>query len=174
MQNTSHAVTTQPIPHSSVDDFPTPRWSERALARQIVGAPEASVASVRGSAPSLRDAPSEGGLMRTRADLTELPGFSALAVDTTGNPCVWRNLHACDCLDGPQSVWESDWSCQCDDECPGCGVSCSPYDSIWLGPADDELRALWETLPEAGGESSGRPMAAARSSCAQTSGGGAL
>jgi hypothetical protein len=96
--------------------------------------------------------PSGGRGARTRAVLAALPGFLALAVDTEGNPCVWLNIYVCDCPDGSQGQWETEWSCQCDDECPACGLSCSPYESHWLGPSKGELRALWETLPEAKGE----------------------
>lgn len=88
--------------------------------------------------------------MKTRADLTALPGFDGLAVDTSGNPCVWRNFYSCQCPDGPQCDWEMEWSCQCDDECPACGADCAPYDSIWLGPRPDVDLACWASLPEAG------------------------
>jgi hypothetical protein len=115
-------------------------WELQALAEHVVGRPGALGPLACHE------------LIRTRADLTRLSGYSALAVDTTGNPCVWRNLHACDCLEGPETEWESAWSCACDDTCPVCGVSCSPYESVWLGPADERLRTLWEALPEAGGE----------------------
>lgn len=87
--------------------------------------------------------------MRTRADLTGLPGFNRLAVDTSGNPCVWRNLYSCQCPDGPQCDWEMEWSCQCDDECPACGADCAPYGSIWLGPDTADQWNRWRTLPEA-------------------------
>lgn len=88
--------------------------------------------------------------MRTRTDLAGLPGFADLDVDTCGNPCVWRNHYACDCPDGPESAWDMEWSCHCDDACPECGAICSPYESIWIGASDERLRALWETLPEGG------------------------
>lgn len=91
--------------------------------------------------------------MRSRADLLALPGFAMLDEDSSGNPCVWRNLYCCDCPDGPRSEWESDWSCQCDDECPECGADCSPYESLWIGPPEESPRALWESLPESGAES---------------------
>lgn len=90
--------------------------------------------------------------MRTRADLTTMPGFSGLSLDTCGNPCVWRNHYYCSwCRDGVDTEWAEDWSCQCDDECPECGGPNAPYDSIWLGPAAADLRALWERLPESEG-----------------------
>lgn len=29
-------------------------------------------------------------------------------------------------------TWHDEWDCQCDDRCPGCNVSCSPYESSEL------------------------------------------
>lgn len=87
--------------------------------------------------------------MKTRADLMALPAFARLAVDSAGNPCVWRNHYVCQCEDGPQSEWDMDWSCCCEDDCPECGESCGPYESDWL-PVGEQARALWESLPEAG------------------------
>jgi hypothetical protein len=134
MHHTSHAaMTPRVLSRSGLDDFPDPA--------------QGATHGTEPARPSIK-----GGMMRTRADLTDLHGFSALTMDTSGNPCVWRNIYVCGCLNGPRSEWESDWSCQCDDECPGCGASCSPHGSTWLGPADEQLRGLWENLPEAGGE----------------------
>lgn len=83
----------------------------------------------------------------TRADLMRHPAFAALDADTDGNPVVWRNLYDCaDC----NVTWGDDWSCQCDDDCPECGASYSPVKSVWIGPEDAALRAVWEELPEAG------------------------
>lgn len=87
----------------------------------------------------------------TRADLLDHPAFAALALgaDTSGNPRVWTNLYACPPCG---TAWENAWSCQCDDECPDCGDAHAPATSRWIGPEAPELRALWETLPEAGSE----------------------
>lgn len=88
--------------------------------------------------------------MLTRADLAPEDGWDHLHADTAGNPCVWRNRYACDCLDGSRSEWDSEWSCQCDDECPECGESVGPFESEWIGPSDPIWWLIWEHLPEAG------------------------
>ncbi|WP_333827264.1 hypothetical protein [Pararhodobacter sp.] len=93
--------------------------------------------------------------IRTRADLMAMEDFYGLEVDTSGNPCVWKNHYVheeCTAIDvaageAPPS-WTDTWSCQCDDECPECGQSVSPHESLWLGPQDPHLRELWEGLPE--------------------------
>ena len=77
--------------------------------------------------------------MKTRADLMTLEGFSNLDVDTDGNPCVWENHY-----DSGWARWTDTWSCQCDDD------GYQPVDSIWIGPQSEDLRALWESLPDAG------------------------
>jgi len=42
----------------------------------------------------------------------------------------FRNYYRCaDC----GHEWTDEWSCQCDDRCPACRMSCSPY-------ASDDLR----------------------------------
>lgn len=91
----------------------------------------------------------------TRVDLMQHPDFADLGTDGDGNPRVWENEYYCgDC--GPdQSIWSSEWSCQCDDECSSCGNSVGVTNSIWIGPDDEALRALWESLPEAEGEGFG-------------------
>ena len=39
---------------------------------------------------------------------------------------LYLNYYCCsDC----EIEWDDEWSCQCDDECPGCGKSYSPYES---------------------------------------------
>jgi hypothetical protein len=40
----------------------------------------------------------------------------------------YRNYYRCD--NGHKIVeWDDEWSCQCDDECPQCGIAISPYAS---------------------------------------------
>lgn len=78
----------------------------------------------------------------SRADLSK---FGALEQDTEGNPCVWRNDYMCDCGGGE---WDDRHSCQCDDECPACGESISPYKSIFLADVPPALQGLWSELPE--------------------------
>lgn len=101
---------------------------------------------------------------KTRADLLrfEHPAFSHLDADTSGNPCVWENFYSCDHMgdtdDEPES-WQSEWSCQCDEDCPVCGRSCEPNESVWLvSLVNDEAMALWESLPEAGALPSPDPV----------------
>lgn len=83
-------------------------------------------------------------LPRTRADLMQHPAFAGLETDTQGNPCVWLNEYA----DEAGNVWDSYWSCQCDDD----GVS--PYASHWSATCapnqSDQAYRLWERLPEKG------------------------
>jgi len=85
-------------------------------------------------------------VLNYRSDLTQLEGFSDLDVDSDGQPIVWRNAYHCDCGDH----WDDSWSCQCDDDCPGCGESIEPESSAWIGPDVRLLIGLWETLPEKG------------------------
>lgn len=75
---------------------------------------------------------------KTRADLTTRNAWTHMAVDTSGNPCVWRNYY----VDSDGNEWTSDWSCQCDDKWY------SPHKSEWVGPSDAAELALWEALPE--------------------------
>jgi hypothetical protein len=35
------------------------------------------------------------------------------------------NFYKCEC----GAKWEDDWSCTCNDECPGCGAEVEPYKS---------------------------------------------
>jgi hypothetical protein len=88
--------------------------------------------------------------MKSRADLCTIEGFDSLDVDTSSNPCVWRNSYFCDT--GCNIDWEDTWSCKCDDKCPSCDAPHEPEESEWIGPADSTLRALWEALPEAGSD----------------------
>lgn len=91
-------------------------------------------------------------MIRTRSGLfaSEVWASLGLAADSSGNPCVWRNWYACDCLDGGRSEWSMEWSCQCDDKCPECGCAVSPYQGEWIGPSGAVAQAFWEALPEAG------------------------
>jgi hypothetical protein len=83
----------------------------------------------------------------TRADLMKHPAFADLQVDSDGNPCVWQNRY-----DSGAHIWESAWSCQCDDD------GYEPFESDWLptctgwhedGSPNDAAYWLWEALPEA-------------------------
>ncbi|MCE6958761.1 hypothetical protein LAZ40_06830 [Cereibacter sphaeroides] len=97
--------------------------------------------------------------IRTRADLMRIGAFRDLGSDSCGNPIVWKNHYEhrdCDGYsehedDPPAPTWTSDWSCQCDDACPECSVSISPGESVWLGPKERDLIALWESLEDAPG-----------------------
>lgn len=41
-------------------------------------------------------------------------------------PTPWFiNHYRCPC----GCTWSDEWDCQCDDRCPECDASCSPYDS---------------------------------------------
>ena len=61
------------------------------------------------------------------ADLSYLP------TDTSGEPCRFLNHYRCDACD---EEWSDRWSCACDDDCPACGTSISPYDSDEDGEED--------------------------------------
>lgn len=52
--------------------------------------------------------------------------LSYLPTDTSGEPCRFLNHYRCDACD---EEWSDRWSCACDDDCPSCGTSISPYDS---------------------------------------------
>lgn len=79
----------------------------------------------------------------TRADLALI---GDMRHDTDGNPCVWTNSYECDC----GTVWDDNWSCQCDDTCPNCGKDVSPHTSEFDTSIPEPLQRLWEMLPEAG------------------------
>ncbi|MGL4810991.1 MAG: hypothetical protein ACRCXM_04360 [Beijerinckiaceae bacterium] len=85
---------------------------------------------------------------QTRCDLMQHPAFADLGTDGDGNPCVWENHYSCRSCTSEQVDWTDAWSCQCDDECPECGDDLSPDESVWIGPDDPALRALWESLPD--------------------------
>jgi hypothetical protein len=38
---------------------------------------------------------------------------------------MFRNYYRCPC----GNEWTDEWECTCDDRCPECGTSCSPYHS---------------------------------------------
>jgi hypothetical protein len=82
---------------------------------------------------------------KTRADLVRLghPDFAHLDVDTSGNPCVWRNHYRRQYSDTHVEYWASDWSCQCDDD------DVEPCESEWLPTGGDKAWRLWKSLPEA-------------------------
>lgn len=46
--------------------------------------------------------------------------------DTDGAPCRFVNHYSCD---NCGVDWWDQWSCACDDDCPACGITMSPYDS---------------------------------------------
>jgi hypothetical protein len=82
---------------------------------------------------------------RTRADLFTLPEWQYLEKDSCGNPLVWENHYCC-----PQCnyTWTSDWSCQCNDECPTCNIEIEPEQSLWIGPDDPKQISLWDMTPD--------------------------
>ena len=82
---------------------------------------------------------------RATLPLTFPETFGKLAVDTTGNPCVWENAYICR---GCDEVWTDTWSWQCDDECPECGTSVSPETSDWIGPTDAASLTAWEEMAD--------------------------
>ncbi len=43
-----------------------------------------------------------------------------------------------ECSNGLAIQWDSEWSCECDDECPNCGKDISPYKSKWYSKAYGE------------------------------------
>lgn len=43
----------------------------------------------------------------------------------------WCNHYHCEDCD---ESWEDEWACQCDDECPTCGIDYSPNESDYIGP----------------------------------------
>jgi rubrerythrin len=49
------------------------------------------------------------------------------ALEALGLEQWWRNSYICTECD---TMWEDDWSSQCDDRCPNCDTSMSPYASI--------------------------------------------
>jgi len=38
---------------------------------------------------------------------------------------LFRNYYRCPC----GVKWQDEWDCTCDDRCPSCNTSCSPYKS---------------------------------------------
>lgn len=89
---------------------------------------------------------------KTRDELMQHAAFAHLNTDSDGNPCVWENHFTCRTCTSEQVDWTDIWSCQCGSECPQCGIEHEPCESIWIGPEDPELRALWESLPEGVGQ----------------------
>lgn len=67
-----------------------------------------------------------------------LHGFN-LDRDSEGEPIVWENNYKCDCGE----EWTDEWSCQCNDRCPGCNAEIEPHTSNWIGPEGEEVSELW-------------------------------
>lgn len=88
-----------------------------------------------------------------RSHLVLLYEWRDMSTDGCGNPLVWRNHFSCD--EGhPLVSWNDDWSCQCSNTCPHCGLELEPTyageaTSTWIGPTDPAHRELWEMLDEA-------------------------
>ena len=49
--------------------------------------------------------------------------------DSDGEPCRTINHYRCQECD---ISWDDQWSCACNDECPGCNVETEPHDSVEL------------------------------------------
>jgi hypothetical protein len=50
-------------------------------------------------------------------------------------------------------IWEDQWSCGCDDECPGCGDDLSPFNvdmSAYVEKTEDGTFAVYYSPPDAG------------------------
>lgn len=87
--------------------------------------------------------------IRDRADLLAMPVFSQLGADDEGNPEVWlmKYRHE-DCASGDAPEWEMTHSCGCGDDCPGCEAEIEPYETEWIGPSEQALKDLWESLED--------------------------
>ncbi|MEY5098682.1 MAG: hypothetical protein RJA36_1401 [Pseudomonadota bacterium] len=70
-----------------------------------------------------------------------MPNLDELETDSDGEPCVWRNHYECDQCG---AEWTDDWSCQCNDHCPGCDAEIEPTNSDWLPDdlTEDQLAAM--------------------------------
>lgn len=71
-----------------------------------------------------------------------------------------ENHYSCDCGE----EWSDQWACACDDDCPACGVTCSPTDS------DDLTDDILEEHPHLARYAAGRR----RFMSARTATGGAV
>ena len=67
--------------------------------------------------------------------ITQLRGWKG-PTDTDGTPCRTVN-HYEHC----ETTWTEQWSCACDDKCPACGASVSPFQS-------DELDLNGNLVPQ--------------------------
>ena len=91
-------------------------------------------------------------ILNTRAVLMLAPAFAEADTDPNGNPIVWVNRYSCRTCPSEQIDWCKNWSSICDDDCPNCGNTQSPYESVWMGPKEPPFRRIWELLPEAGND----------------------
>jgi hypothetical protein len=57
----------------------------------------------------------------------------ATAMEALGLEIIYTNQYQCDDC---EVSWEDQWTCACDDDCPECGVSISPYD--WTTNIDED------------------------------------
>jgi hypothetical protein len=67
---------------------------------------------------------------------SELDRYAAieLAEEVLGLQEEYENHYYCaDC----DEEWTNYWSCGCDDDCPVCGISYSPVNSVCLSDDDD-------------------------------------
>lgn len=46
----------------------------------------------------------------------------------------FANHYDCPC----GCTWTDEWDCMCDDDCPECGITCSPSDSDEIGEVDED------------------------------------
>lgn len=53
-----------------------------------------------------------------------------------GDPQTLKFRNHYECLCG--SVWWDDWSCIVDDDCPQCGLNCSPSESEDIEPDGED------------------------------------
>lgn len=56
-------------------------------------------------------------------------GYGMTQLDEEEESQFWNHYCHDDCPVEPGIEWEDQWSCGCDDECPACGTSISPYQS---------------------------------------------
>ena len=94
--------------------------------------------------------------IRTRADLVQVYGFSKLDRDPEGNPKVYEHEYEhVDCDKDPgldkynAPVWSVLSACETGnpEACPECGHEIYPRESMWIGPKEEELIAMWKSFP---------------------------
>jgi len=58
----------------------------------------------------------------------------------------FQNFYRCDPCD---LIWDDEWSCACNDRCPGCDAEMTPYSSIdlCLTLSKEELEKASDLLP---------------------------